>query len=93
MLNFVDKSLTAAAGRERGTSFEGFFFFFFFIHSFCVSFQMYAHPDVAECCLVLLHLSKSSLSVPESLRQQAKALIQKYGASAAALKASQRFLC
>uniref|UniRef100_A0A8C9WZ77 Gem nuclear organelle associated protein 5 n=1 Tax=Sander lucioperca TaxID=283035 RepID=A0A8C9WZ77_SANLU len=45
----------------------------------CVPSQMFPHPDVVECCLVLLHLSKSSPAVSESLRQQAKDLLRKHG--------------
>ncbi|XP_044077410.1 gem-associated protein 5 isoform X1 [Siniperca chuatsi] len=54
--------------------------------------KMYPHPDVVECCLVLLHLSKSSPSVSESLQQEAKDLLRKYGTNPSVLKASQRFL-
>ncbi|XP_074466018.1 gem-associated protein 5 isoform X2 [Sebastes fasciatus] len=54
--------------------------------------KMYAHPDVVECCLVLLHLSKSSASVSESLQQEAKDLLRKYGTNPSVLKASQQFL-
>uniref|UniRef100_A0A8C9WZ94 Gem nuclear organelle associated protein 5 n=1 Tax=Sander lucioperca TaxID=283035 RepID=A0A8C9WZ94_SANLU len=54
--------------------------------------KMFPHPDVVECCLVLLHLSKSSPAVSESLRQQAKDLLRKHGTSPAVLKASQQFL-
>uniref|UniRef100_A0A7N8WQZ1 Gem (nuclear organelle) associated protein 5 n=1 Tax=Mastacembelus armatus TaxID=205130 RepID=A0A7N8WQZ1_9TELE len=57
-----------------------------------VSCQMYPHPDVVECCLVLLHLSKSSLSVSERLQEDAKALLRKYGSGPSTLRASQRFL-
>uniref|UniRef100_A0A8C4H196 Gem (nuclear organelle) associated protein 5 n=1 Tax=Dicentrarchus labrax TaxID=13489 RepID=A0A8C4H196_DICLA len=60
------------------------------LHS--VSSQMYPHPDVVECCLVLLHLSKASPSVSESLQQEAKDLLRKYGTNPSVLKASQRFL-
>lgn len=55
-------------------------------------FQVYPHPDVVECCLVLLHLSKSSMSFSDSLLQEAKDLLRKYGTSPSVLKASQRFL-
>uniref|UniRef100_A0A8C4H1X3 Gem (nuclear organelle) associated protein 5 n=1 Tax=Dicentrarchus labrax TaxID=13489 RepID=A0A8C4H1X3_DICLA len=54
--------------------------------------KMYPHPDVVECCLVLLHLSKASPSVSESLQQEAKDLLRKYGTNPSVLKASQRFL-
>ncbi|XP_026183868.1 gem-associated protein 5 isoform X2 [Mastacembelus armatus] len=54
--------------------------------------KMYPHPDVVECCLVLLHLSKSSLSVSERLQEDAKALLRKYGSGPSTLRASQRFL-
>ncbi|XP_044225520.1 gem-associated protein 5 [Thunnus albacares] len=54
--------------------------------------KMYPHPDVVECCLVLLHLSESSPSVSESLQQETKDLLRKYGTSPSVLKASQRFL-
>lgn len=59
----------------------------------CVSSQVYSHPDVVECCLVLLHLSKlSSSSVPETLQKDAKELLRKYGTSPSVLKASKKFL-
>ncbi|XP_049896526.1 gem-associated protein 5 isoform X2 [Epinephelus moara] len=54
--------------------------------------KMYPHPDVVECCLVLLYLSKFSQSVSESLQQKAKDLLRKYGTTPPVLKASQRFL-
>ncbi|XP_040907522.1 gem-associated protein 5 [Toxotes jaculatrix] len=54
--------------------------------------KMYPHPDVVECCLVLLHFSTSSPSVSESLQQVAKDLLHKYGSSPSVLKASLR-LC
>ncbi|XP_075958255.1 gem-associated protein 5 isoform X1 [Anarhichas minor] len=54
--------------------------------------KIYPHPDVVECCLVLLHLSKSSPSVSESLQQKAKDLLRKYGTDASVFKASQQFL-
>lgn len=53
--------------------------------------QMFPRPDVVECCLVLLHLDKSS-SVSDVLRQQAKDLLRKYGTSLPVLKASRGFL-
>lgn len=55
-------------------------------------FQVYPHPDVVECCLVLLHLSKSSMSFSDSLLQEAKDLLRKYGTSPSVLKVSQRLL-
>lgn len=55
-------------------------------------FQMYPHPDVVECCLVLLHFSQLSPSFPDSLQQEAKNLLHKYGTSPSVLKASRRFL-
>uniref|UniRef100_A0A8C3G1B7 Gem nuclear organelle associated protein 5 n=1 Tax=Cyclopterus lumpus TaxID=8103 RepID=A0A8C3G1B7_CYCLU len=57
--------------------------------SLSVSSQMYPHPDVVECCLVLLHLRRSSPSVLETLRQKAKDLLRQYGTDASAFKASQ----
>uniref|UniRef100_A0A3Q1JWM0 Uncharacterized protein n=1 Tax=Anabas testudineus TaxID=64144 RepID=A0A3Q1JWM0_ANATE len=54
--------------------------------------DMYPRPDVVECCLVLLHFSESSPCVSESLQQQAKDLLSKYGTGASVLKACQRFL-
>ncbi|XP_042354828.1 gem-associated protein 5 [Plectropomus leopardus] len=54
--------------------------------------KIYPHPDVLECCLVLLHLRNSSQSVSESLQQKAKDLLQQYGTTPSLLKASQRFL-
>uniref|UniRef100_A0A3Q3WYD6 Uncharacterized protein n=1 Tax=Mola mola TaxID=94237 RepID=A0A3Q3WYD6_MOLML len=53
--------------------------------------KMYPQPDVVECCLVLLHLSKT-LSVSESLQQEAKDLLRTYATYPSVLKASQRFL-
>ncbi|XP_012728852.2 gem-associated protein 5 isoform X1 [Fundulus heteroclitus] len=53
--------------------------------------KMFPRPDVTECCLVLLHLSKSS-SVSDVLRRQAKDLLRKYGTSPSVLKASRGFL-
>ncbi|KAK2882258.1 gem-associated protein 5 [Channa argus] len=53
--------------------------------------KIYPHPDVVECCLVVLHFSKSS-SMCDSLQQKAKDLLRKYAAGASVLKASQRFL-
>uniref|UniRef100_A0A673XSI7 Gem nuclear organelle associated protein 5 n=1 Tax=Salmo trutta TaxID=8032 RepID=A0A673XSI7_SALTR len=47
-------------------------------------------PDVI-CCLVLLYLSKSSTLVPDHLKNEAVALIRKYGTTSLR-KASQRFL-
>uniref|UniRef100_A0A671TZD5 Gem nuclear organelle associated protein 5 n=1 Tax=Sparus aurata TaxID=8175 RepID=A0A671TZD5_SPAAU len=54
--------------------------------------QMYPHPDVVECCLVLLHVSKASPSVSESLQQEAKDLLRKYATGPTVHKASQQFL-
>ncbi|KAI3373888.1 hypothetical protein L3Q82_022456, partial [Scortum barcoo] len=54
--------------------------------------KMYPHPDVVECCLVLLHLSKSSPCVSESLQQDAKDLLHKHGTTPSVLKASRQFL-
>ncbi|XP_028277545.1 gem-associated protein 5 [Parambassis ranga] len=54
--------------------------------------KMYPHPDVLECCLVLLHLGRSSPSPSDSLQQRAKDLLQKHGTSPSFLKASRRFL-
>uniref|UniRef100_A0A3B4XQ96 Gem nuclear organelle associated protein 5 n=1 Tax=Seriola lalandi dorsalis TaxID=1841481 RepID=A0A3B4XQ96_SERLL len=58
----------------------------------CFLSQMYPHPDVVECCLVLLHFTKSSPSVSESLQQEAKDLLRKYASVPPVLKAAQRFL-
>lgn len=52
---------------------------------------MYPHPDVVECCLVLLHISKASPSVSESLQQEAKDLLRKYATGPTVHKASQQF--
>ncbi|KAK2828027.1 hypothetical protein Q5P01_019061 [Channa striata] len=55
--------------------------------------KMYPHPDVVECCLVLLHFGKSSSSsICKSLLQKAKDLLRKYATGASVLKASQQFL-
>ncbi|XP_029304088.1 gem-associated protein 5 [Cottoperca gobio] len=54
--------------------------------------KVYPHPDVVECCLVLLHLSKSSPSVSESLQQEAKDLLRTYGTNPSILKTCQKFL-
>uniref|UniRef100_A0A8C7VQH9 Gem (nuclear organelle) associated protein 5 n=1 Tax=Oncorhynchus mykiss TaxID=8022 RepID=A0A8C7VQH9_ONCMY len=53
--------------------------------------KKYPYPDVLECCLVLLYLSKSSDLVPDHLKNEAVALIHKYGTSSLR-KASQQFL-
>ncbi|XP_074527898.1 gem-associated protein 5 [Halichoeres trimaculatus] len=50
--------------------------------------KTYPRPEVVECCLLLLHISRS-LSVSESLQQEAKDLLCRHGAH---LKASQRFI-
>ncbi|XP_051793903.1 gem-associated protein 5 isoform X2 [Acanthochromis polyacanthus] len=54
--------------------------------------KMFPHPDVVECCLVLLHLSRSSPTPSDSLQRDAKDLLRKYGTSPSVLKASRRFL-
>ncbi|KAF1378166.1 hypothetical protein PFLUV_G00187570 [Perca fluviatilis] len=54
--------------------------------------KMFPHPDVVECCLVLLHLGKASPAVSESLRQRAKDLLRQHGTGPAVLKASRQFL-
>ncbi|XP_072230388.1 gem-associated protein 5 [Leuresthes tenuis] len=54
--------------------------------------KMFPHPDVVECCLVLLHLSKSPCSVSDSLQQEARDLLRKYGTSPSVLKACERLL-
>ncbi|XP_077402822.1 gem-associated protein 5 isoform X2 [Vanacampus margaritifer] len=51
--------------------------------------KLYPRPDVAECCLVLLHLDSS---IPEPLQRDAKDLLRKYGTHPMLSKASQRFL-
>uniref|UniRef100_A0A1A7Y5I9 Gem (Nuclear organelle) associated protein 5 n=1 Tax=Iconisemion striatum TaxID=60296 RepID=A0A1A7Y5I9_9TELE len=51
--------------------------------------KMFPRPDVVECCLVLLHLSRPSSSVSAVLQQEARDLLHKHGSS---LKAVQR-LC
>uniref|UniRef100_A0A665TTQ9 Uncharacterized protein n=1 Tax=Echeneis naucrates TaxID=173247 RepID=A0A665TTQ9_ECHNA len=56
--------------------------------SICASSQTYPHPDVVECCLVLLHF-KSSPPPSESLQQEAKDLLRRY---ASGVKAAQRLL-
>ncbi|XP_024121575.1 gem-associated protein 5 isoform X2 [Oryzias melastigma] len=56
------------------------------------SLKAFPHPDVLECCLVLLHLSRCSGAVSASLRQKAEDLLQKDGKSPAVLKASRRFV-
>ncbi|XP_061606965.1 gem-associated protein 5 isoform X2 [Phyllopteryx taeniolatus] len=48
-----------------------------------------SRPDVAECCLVLLHLGSS---VPECLRGNAEDLLRKYGTCRTLQKVSRRFL-
>uniref|UniRef100_A0A673CB35 Gem (nuclear organelle) associated protein 5 n=1 Tax=Sphaeramia orbicularis TaxID=375764 RepID=A0A673CB35_9TELE len=52
--------------------------------------KTYPHPDVLECCLVLLHLSRVSPSVSESLRQKATDLLHRYGTSGSIRRAAQR---
>nr|XP_019952606.1 PREDICTED: gem-associated protein 5-like [Paralichthys olivaceus] len=54
--------------------------------------KAFPHPDVLECCLVLLHLSESSPPVSESLRRDARDLLRKHGSGPSVLRASQRFL-
>ncbi|KAM3869078.1 gem-associated protein 5 [Diretmus argenteus] len=54
--------------------------------------KMYPHPDVVECCLVLLHFGKRSTAVSDSLRREATDLLRKYGTTGSAHKAAQRFL-
>nr|XP_046266368.1 gem-associated protein 5 [Scatophagus argus] len=54
--------------------------------------KVYPHPDVVECCLVLLHLSRTSPWVSESLQQEAKDLLRKHGTHPSVLRASRRFL-
>ncbi|XP_056140464.1 gem-associated protein 5 [Lampris incognitus] len=54
--------------------------------------QMYPRPDVMECCLVLLYLSRCSAAVSESLQEEAKKLLRKYGTSRPLQKASMPFL-
>ncbi|XP_034539640.1 gem-associated protein 5 [Notolabrus celidotus] len=51
--------------------------------------KVYPRPDIVECCLVLLHICRSSSSVSESLQREAKDLLCKHGAD---LKASQQFV-
>ncbi|KAM3601720.1 uncharacterized protein V6R79_017715 [Siganus canaliculatus] len=54
--------------------------------------KAFPHPDVPECCLLVLLLSKTSASVPESLRQDARDLLRKYGTSPSVQRASRRLL-
>uniref|UniRef100_UPI003AADFFB7 gem-associated protein 5-like n=1 Tax=Centroberyx gerrardi TaxID=166262 RepID=UPI003AADFFB7 len=54
--------------------------------------KMFPHPDVLECCLVLLHFSRRSASVPRSLQDEAKDLLRKHATSGSVLKASRQFL-
>ncbi|XP_068456431.1 gem-associated protein 5 [Clinocottus analis] len=54
--------------------------------------KMFPHPDVVECCLVLLHLARFSPSVSASLQQKAKDLLRQHGTHASASKASRWFL-
>ncbi|KAM8835184.1 gem-associated protein 5 [Synchiropus picturatus] len=54
--------------------------------------KLFSRPDVMECSLVLLHLSRTSPSVPEALQNRAKDLLQRYGTDRAILKAAKRFL-
>ncbi|RVE64245.1 hypothetical protein OJAV_G00144710 [Oryzias javanicus] len=56
------------------------------------SLKAFPHPDVLECCLVLLHLSRCSGAVSASLRQKAEDLLQKDGKSPSVLKASRRLV-
>ncbi|KAJ7997067.1 hypothetical protein DPEC_G00225080 [Dallia pectoralis] len=54
--------------------------------------KKYPYPDVLECCLVLLNLSKSSEFVPDHLQEAAMVLLRKYGTTSSLCKASKRFL-
>nr|XP_015817348.2 gem-associated protein 5 isoform X1 [Nothobranchius furzeri] len=56
------------------------------------SIKMFPRPDVVECCLVLLHLSRSSSSVSDVLQEEAKEMLRKHGSSRSVLKAMRR-LC
>ncbi|XP_066572558.1 gem-associated protein 5 isoform X1 [Amia ocellicauda] len=48
-------------------------------------------PDVMECCLILLHMARTS-EIPVDLQKEALALVQKYGTTHALRKACQKFL-
>ncbi|KAM8900481.1 gem-associated protein 5 isoform 2-T2 [Spinachia spinachia] len=54
--------------------------------------KVYPHPDVLECCLVVLHLSECSASVSECVQKKAKDLLRTYGTEASACRAAGRFL-
>ncbi|XP_071370684.1 gem-associated protein 5-like [Centroberyx affinis] len=54
--------------------------------------KMFPHPDVLECCLVLLHFGRHSASVSRSLQDEAKDLLRKHATSGSVLKASRQFL-
>lgn len=55
--------------------------------------KAFPHPDVVECCLVLLHLDATSpRCVPPTVLQEALLLLRKHATTPALLKASQRFL-
>ncbi|KAM6984625.1 gem-associated protein 5 [Aplochiton taeniatus] len=54
--------------------------------------KSYPHPDVMECCLVLLHLGQRSSAVPEDLQETAKELLRKYGTTCGLRKATLPFL-
>lgn len=55
------------------------------------SVKSFPRPDVLECCLVLLHLGRSSPSASEPLRRRAKDLLLRFGTSPNLRKAAQRF--
>uniref|UniRef100_A0A667Y1U1 Gem nuclear organelle associated protein 5 n=1 Tax=Myripristis murdjan TaxID=586833 RepID=A0A667Y1U1_9TELE len=54
--------------------------------------KMYPHPDLTECCLVLLYLGKWSNAVSDSQQQDARDLLRKYGASYSIQNAARQFL-
>uniref|UniRef100_A0A1A8M009 Gem (Nuclear organelle) associated protein 5 n=1 Tax=Nothobranchius pienaari TaxID=704102 RepID=A0A1A8M009_9TELE len=56
------------------------------------SIKMFPRPDVVECCLVLLHLGRSSSSVSDVLQEAAKEMLRKHGSSRSIPKAIRR-LC
>ncbi|XP_029956587.1 gem-associated protein 5 isoform X2 [Salarias fasciatus] len=56
------------------------------------SVKMFARPDVVECCLLLLHRSKSSPPLSDDLQRRARDLLRRYGNTPSVQKASRRFL-
>ncbi|XP_068187282.1 gem-associated protein 5 [Antennarius striatus] len=53
--------------------------------------KAFPRPDVMECCLLLLHLSRTA-PVPEPVQQEARELLQRFGTHPDVQRAARRFL-